>query len=148
MTETPEVAPRVSEFADLDQAVYREQQENSDSAYEEYSYDSYGDEVVGSDTESLSAAAPIATTAADAVRGTATSAPAGAPADTATEAAGSVQASSPAEQNASGMEVASTPVAFERQTPQALQVAATGMGSSIDKTPAWGSRCSSQGTRQ
>lgn len=138
VTETPEVAPRVSEFADLDQAVYREQQENSDSAYEEYSYDSYGDEEVGSDTESLSAAAPIATTTATAaVRGTATSAPAGAPADTATEAAGSVQASSPAEQNASGMEVASTPVAFERQTPQALQVAATGMGSSIDKTPAW-----------
>lgn len=124
VTETPEVVPRVSEFADLDQEELYNQQDlsqgdfaqedlsqgdltqgDADPDYAEYTYDDEVTAKVSDDQPSEQIHASV-------------SAP-------------SPTSPSPANQGDAAA------VTFERQTPQALQVAATGMGSSIDKTPAW-----------
>lgn len=122
VTETPEVVPRVSEFADL-------QIDSSDPAYAEYDYD---DGVASADTSTLAAAPAIeAQPAVEQSQSVQSVTASGAVAQP--DAQPAVQ---PAESAVS--QPAPTAAAnFERQTPQALQTAATGMGSSIDKTPAW-----------
>lgn len=119
VTETPEVAPRVSEFADLDQADY------FDPAYAEYDY--------GDGSQVADTSVPAAETAGTA--GTEVQPVAEQPQDSSNTPAPEAAAQPAAQAAATAAPAAAAN--FERQTPQALQMAANGMGSSIDKTPAW-----------
>lgn len=121
VTETPEVPQRVSEFADL-------QMDYSDPAYAEYDYDD-GSQAADTTTPAAETAGTTgaeAQPAADQPQNPQAAQAAPAPEATAQSAAQAAATAAPA-----------AAANFERQTPQALQMAATGMGSSIDKTPAW-----------
>lgn len=127
VTETPEVAPRVSEFADL-------QIDASDPAYAEYDYD---DGAASAETPTPAAAVP-ATEVQPATEQSQSTQSASAPEAVAQPAAQpAVQSAESAASQPVSQPAPTAAATFERQTPQALQVSATGMGSSIDKTPAW-----------